>query len=89
VGHTPGRVGPGADRLAGQALRQFDPSLGCHTSTQGGEGRVGGGRSTQLAGHVGWPPGLHLVPDLSKLVEVPFTLINTTLTVKVHTPHST
>jgi hypothetical protein len=41
--------------LAGQGLRRFGPSLGCHTSTQGGEARVGGGRSTQ-------PPSQHLVP---------------------------
>jgi hypothetical protein len=30
--------------------------------------RVGGGRSTQLAGHVAWPAGHHLVPN--RLVQV-------------------
>jgi hypothetical protein len=37
--------------LVGQGLRRFGPS------------QVSGGRSTQLAGHVAWPPGLHLVPN--------------------------
>jgi hypothetical protein len=51
----------------GQGLRQFDSSLGCHTSTRGGEARVmekvGGGRSTRSVGHVAWPPDHHLVPN--------------------------
>jgi hypothetical protein len=39
-----------------QGLRRFGPSLGCNVSTRGGEGRVGGGRSTRPASH-------HLVPN--------------------------
>jgi hypothetical protein len=42
--------------LAGQGLRWFTPSLGCHTSTWGGEARVSGGHSTQPLGH-------HMVPN--------------------------
>jgi hypothetical protein len=33
VGQTPGQVGPGAHRPAGQGLSRLGPGLGCHVST--------------------------------------------------------
>jgi hypothetical protein len=65
--------------LAGQGLRWFGPSYGCHASTQGGEARVGG-ESQWSESVVAAPPGRPVTTwhqtDLSK-------------SVKVNTPHST
>jgi hypothetical protein len=51
--------------------------------------KVGGGRSTQPAGHMAWPTGHHLEPNRSLQVGgSPIHPINTPLIVKVNTPHS-
>jgi hypothetical protein len=77
------------DVTAGQGLRRFGPSLGCHASTRGGEGQVGGDRSTRQADHVARPATTWHQTNLSKSVEVSFTPINTPLMVKVDTPDCT
>jgi hypothetical protein len=85
-----GRSAGPTHSLASQGLRWFGLSLGCHVSTRGGEGWVGGGRSTRPNGHVAWPPGLHLAPN--QPIQVgggPIHPYKYPLMVKVDTPHST
>jgi hypothetical protein len=51
---------------AGQGLRQFGLSLGCHTSTRGGEAQVSKEhrwRPLHRVGHVAWPADHHLAPN--------------------------
>jgi hypothetical protein len=77
---------------ASQGLRWFDPSLGCHVSTRGGEAWVVGGHSTRPASHVAWLAGHHVAPNRPLQVNGgpihPYKY-PPPLTVKVEIPHST
>jgi hypothetical protein len=66
VGQTPGRVGPGA----GRPSRVWGSSARALVATHLHEEEepelvenVGGGSSTQPAGHVAWLPSHHLAPN--------------------------
>jgi hypothetical protein len=96
VGQTPGRVGKGVSRstqLLGRSARVWDGLARALVATRLHEEEtpksVEAAPPSRAATWLGRPITTWRQTDLTKLVEVPFTPINTPLTMKVEIPHST